>query len=615
MKRLLFLTILVLLISISFGSLNLIEPIEDATVNNLPIILKWNYEKEITEKVPVYFSIYFGSTKKDLKLYSNNLLHEERSIFFLPKIRTRRIYWKIEAYTSDGFLEESEVSSFLFMPNTLIVDENPYINNIRNIEIILEWENESIELRSHLTGPLYNGNGFHLFKQTIESNDGSPWPGYLDLNYSTQTEVTMINKPILNSNYRYSVENFTNNRKVLPDGISNSNAVVSVFVNDAPTEKVRLDVPDGQGIFWNVFDIHITKKGEVEFIYINTFTDDYQSVLAPGVNDIGNLSPPDPYPSSSEGTSEALPLDPSAYKKKLEGNLLSDEEYEKLFSNKGKASERSAVKIVIPSGETLNVESNIALVNDEQKISEFIQLNNAQIKTDILFVLDITGSMSEEIDGIRQSIKKFIAYLNSNSGLDLQISIMPFDDNVPASTRPNDWLDLSGLEDTEAYLNDLDAHGGDDLPENPYYAITYAYNRVSWRKKSNKMILLITDAPAHDPYHRGDAGIKANVFKQDAIELIQDDAVLHAIITPGYFDEEETDFSSYDDPREIAVKTNGILTYTDSRGNIDLTTFGLLERVENSFYILFDNPEKASPEDFMLLLETSKGKYRVETKE
>ena len=623
MKKLLFLIMICLAFSISFGSLTLLEPIDDTAVGNFPIILKWDYEKEITEEIPVYFSIFFGTSKDNLALYSNNLLLEERGIFFLPKIKTRRVYWKIEAYTQNGYLEESEINSFQFIPNTLIVEENPYINNIRNIEIFLEWENEAIKLRSHLTGSLDNGNSFHLFKQGMESHDGSPWPGYLDLSYSTQTEVTIINKPILDSVYRYSVEDFTNNRKVLPEAIAKSNAVVSVFVNDAPTEKVRVEAPDGKGVFWNVFDIYITEKGEVEFNYLNNFTDDYESVLAPDIEDyvledrIENK--PTPISTPTSGSDPELTPEPTInikdYNKTLEGILLSDEEFEKLFAKTGNsASEQSAVKIVIPYGEAFNEKSVVALVDDEQSKSTVEQANRTQIANDVLFILDITGSMSEEIDGIRKSIKEFIAYLNT-LGLDIQMSVMPFDDKVPASTMRLNWLDLSGLKETENYLDGLNAHGGDDLPENPYYAITYACDRVNWRKNSNKMILLITDAPAHDPFNRGDAGNKAISFKADAIERIQDDFVLHAIITPGYFDSKDTDFSSYDDPREIAEKTGGILKYADSRGNIDLTKSGILELAENSYYIIFDNPGKVGPEDFNLLLQTAKGKYRVEIKE
>lgn len=625
MRKLLFLIMICFVFSVCFGGLKLLEPIDDATIKDFPIILKWAYEKEITEEIPVYYSIYFGTSKNDLKLYSNNLLYEERAIFFLPKIKTRRVYWKIEAYTHNGFVEESEINSFLFTPNTLITEDNPYINNIRSIEIFLEWKNTAVELRSHLTGPLYNGRSFHLFKQTIKSNDGSPWPDYLDLDCSTQKEVMFINKPLLNSVYRYSVEDFSNNRKVLPEGIANSLAVVSVFVNDAPAEKVKFEMPDGKGIFWNVFDIHITKQGEVEFIKLNEFGDDYQSVIAPDILEL-NLEELDETKESGQLIPSPEPTEVKApekktkikntddYDKKIEGFLLTEDEIKKLFPEEGKqASKKSGVKIVIPYGEVINENSIIALVAGEQNESWLKSANKAQIANDILFVIDITGSMSEEIDGIRNSIKAFIAHLNK-LGLDIQMSVMPFDDKVPATTTRNKWLDFSGLENTETFLEGLKAYGGDDLPENPYYALVYTYNRANWRENSNRMILLITDAPAHDPNNRGNAGIKAKYFKNDVIEIIQSDSVLHAIITPGYFDEKDTDFSSYDDPREIAEKTNGIITYTDYRGNIDLTQSGILEIAENSFYILFDNPEKVNPEDFTLLLESSKGKYKVNIK-
>lgn len=129
---------------------------------------------------------------------------------------------------------------------------------------------------------------------------------------------------------------------------------------------------------------------------------------------------------------------------------------------------------------------------------------------DICYLLDTTGSMQNWIDRCKKTIK-FISTSLKRQKLDIKISIIGYKDicdrlceehtyKCPVSCRYSNWIDICSFTDniSEVYnfLDELDLYGGGDIPEDLFGAVQVA-NKQNWRKKSKKIIIVITDAPPH----------------------------------------------------------------------------------------------------------------------
>lgn len=165
---------------------------------------------------------------------------------------------------------------------------------------------------------------------------------------------------------------------------------------------------------------------------------------------------------------------------------------------------------------------------------------------DVVFVIDTTRSMSEEIGSVRDSISAFAASLASE-GIDARFAAVTFGDSVATATRQfyardqvaqfQEWLGAS-----------LSAQGGGDDPENPLDALEFAANNLpitpatseasagivtvgphenlAYRTGAQRILILITDATAHE---KGDgSGWKdAGGQLQDFAHVTHDELVAH----------------------------------------------------------------------------------------
>ncbi len=124
---------------------------------------------------------------------------------------------------------------------------------------------------------------------------------------------------------------------------------------------------------------------------------------------------------------------------------------------------------------------------------------DATIDLDVLFLLDATGSMSDEIDQLKTTIRDVaqrIAGLpgdvHARMGMTLYRDI---DDAFVTSTY--DFTDRVG--DFAAALADVVADGGGDYPEALDEALEEAFSHPSWRPASDtvQLVFLVADAPPH----------------------------------------------------------------------------------------------------------------------
>ena len=122
-------------------------------------------------------------------------------------------------------------------------------------------------------------------------------------------------------------------------------------------------------------------------------------------------------------------------------------------------------------------------------------------QVDIMFVLDVTNSMNEEINGVEQGIQSFAQELSSKE-LDSQVGLIAFGDRSIGEEPKILSFEGSAFTANNDLFSDqvgglAQVYGGDD-PESSLDGIALA-SRQSFRSDSTKVILLITDAPPKIP--------------------------------------------------------------------------------------------------------------------
>ena len=128
---------------------------------------------------------------------------------------------------------------------------------------------------------------------------------------------------------------------------------------------------------------------------------------------------------------------------------------------------------------------------------------------DVAFILDTTGSMSEEINALRDTLEKVAGEL---SGLNVRprVGLVEYRDRGDEYvTRLHQMTtDVAGLQ---ARIAGLEAKGGGDTPEHVNEALRVAVRNLRFRPESvARLVFLIGDAPPHLDYEQ-DEGYAAAV--------------------------------------------------------------------------------------------------------
>ncbi|PMD33427.1 hypothetical protein L207DRAFT_518190 [Hyaloscypha variabilis F] len=123
-------------------------------------------------------------------------------------------------------------------------------------------------------------------------------------------------------------------------------------------------------------------------------------------------------------------------------------------------------------------------------------LFKAACSTDLLFLIDTTGSMYSYINAAKEQVKSIVAdikksFLNES---EVRVAVVSYKDH---GDHPNiEFLDFtSSTDQVFEFLGRLDATGGADAPEDVLGGLYQALN-VSW-KQQTRCVIHIADAPPH----------------------------------------------------------------------------------------------------------------------
>ena len=119
---------------------------------------------------------------------------------------------------------------------------------------------------------------------------------------------------------------------------------------------------------------------------------------------------------------------------------------------------------------------------------------------DVVFVVDTTGSMIDDIDAVKRDMRQILDHLRKRNP-DYQVGVVAYRD-VADEYLTRTFLFLSG-EDAriEAAIAAIAVEGGDDWREHVYAGINTALDGQPWRPHTSQHIILMGDAPPHEDYH------------------------------------------------------------------------------------------------------------------
>lgn len=135
----------------------------------------------------------------------------------------------------------------------------------------------------------------------------------------------------------------------------------------------------------------------------------------------------------------------------------------------------------------------------QQNLFSVIAPDNTQTAsaTDIVFVLDVTGSMGDEIASVRANMQAFMNHLQSQN-MDYRIGFVVFGDIVYVYNQYSFYTSFTDIMNIIQNI-DLGEHGigsGQDYPENQLEAMAEGCT-FNWRPGASRVMIMLTDAEAH----------------------------------------------------------------------------------------------------------------------
>lgn len=176
-----------------------------------------------------------------------------------------------------------------------------------------------------------------------------------------------------------------------------------------------------------------------------------------------------------------------------------------ITDNKGEASvfyNKRAGEEDLPSHIVYTSSNGVGTVNVRtgDKIDEYLELElggeNKPVKLDLMFMIDTTGSMGDELEYIKTEIRDIIAKIVGTEGLDVRTSVNFYRDKgdeyivhaTPFTSDP---------EEVYEYIRKEHAMGGGDTPEAVHTALDNAINGHEWDEDAVKLCFFVLDAPPH----------------------------------------------------------------------------------------------------------------------
>lgn len=129
------------------------------------------------------------------------------------------------------------------------------------------------------------------------------------------------------------------------------------------------------------------------------------------------------------------------------------------------------------------------------------QLSRDTVKLDLVFLLDATGSMSDEIAQLQNNILSISQQIDSMGDVDVRYGLVHYRDRGDDAYITQVFDFTPDVTAFQSELNRVRADGGGDTPESLNAGLHDALQTVEWRGDDTiKLVFLVADAPPHLDY-------------------------------------------------------------------------------------------------------------------
>ena len=184
-----------------------------------------------------------------------------------------------------------------------------------------------------------------------------------------------------------------------------------------------------------------------------------------------------------------------------------------------------------------------------QDIARTLAAATTTQKVDVVFVLDETASMADNIRGIRAYVD-FLFEAMEREGRDTTFGLVTFRDKTKTYGRTDD------LGTFKNWLAKIGVSGGGDLAEAGLDGLMLAVNASKFRKGAQRFIVFASDGPFHDADYDGRSAYSLD----EVIETLQNEQVRVDVIGIDYLP-----------VQQIALATGGTWRAIPGRGEAEYT--------------------------------------------
>ncbi len=171
---------------------------------------------------------------------------------------------------------------------------------------------------------------------------------------------------------------------------------------------------------------------------------------------------------------------------------------------KKKQKELTSFQLTIIKSQKENFDNNYNILKEDFKLLEEYETKIFKdTNLDIMFIMDLTGSMSIWLNEAKKSIKNIIEEITDNNpGSKIRISFIGYRDFLEKDEkREYDTQEFTeNIDEFNQFISKLDCNGGGDEPEDIVGALRQAL-KMNWLSNA-KYAILVSDAPCHGKqYH------------------------------------------------------------------------------------------------------------------
>ncbi|MBS1832843.1 MAG: VWA domain-containing protein, partial [Acidobacteria bacterium] len=160
------------------------------------------------------------------------------------------------------------------------------------------------------------------------------------------------------------------------------------------------------------------------------------------------------------------------------------------------------------------------VLREHGKIREIRNFASEDMPLDVLFLLDVSGSMQPHVQRMANAAHEAFRALGPQD----RVGIMVFDRMARIRMPFKSHRDGSGVNGLERVVHEEDFNGGTDITRSLYTAVEYVRNNA--RREARKAIVILTDDMTE--FERDDQGVVRSPERSDI--------VLSALLAPNVFD-------------------------------------------------------------------------------